>query len=191
MSNAFCGHAPCGLARGMGHTIRRTGAQALRPLIISSLLAVFATASADAGQGPGYIVESESTTGVQNICAYKNGHAGPAVSGWQLCPDATTTLTVSPTALNVVDPSEQLAQIRAQYEMAHVRQQIAITAATINARENGTEELAALLKLWGQDQARLTDALALAQLQGVLLDAQADELLELQRQLADARLVTP
>jgi hypothetical protein len=33
--------------------------------------------------------------------------------------------------------------------------------------------------------------LALAQQQGVLLDAQADELLELQRQLADARFVTP
>jgi hypothetical protein len=174
----------------MGHTITRTGAQALRPLVISSLLAVFATASADAGQGPGYIVESESTTGLQNICVY-HGHAGPALSGGQLCPDAATTPTVSPTVVNVADPSEQLAQIRAQYEMAHVRQQIAITAATINARENGTEELAALLKLWGQDQARLTDVLAVAQQQGVLLDAQADQLLELQRQLADARLVAP
>jgi hypothetical protein len=174
----------------MRHTIRRTGAQALRPLIIGSVLAVFSTASADAGQGPGYIVESESTTGLQNICVY-HGHAGLAVSGGQLCPDATTTPTVSPTVVNVVDPSEQLAQIRAQYEMAHVRQQIAITAATINARENGIEELATLLKLWEQDQARLTDVLTLAQQQGVLLDAQADQLLELQRQLADARLVTP
>jgi PII-like signaling protein len=174
----------------MRHTIIRTGAHALRPLLISSLLAVFATASADAGQGPGYIVESEATTGLQNICAY-HGHEGLAVSGGQLCTDATTTPTVSPTVVNVVDPSEQVAQIRAQYETAHVRQQIAITAATINARENGAEELVALLKLWGQDQARLTDVLALAQQQGVLLDAQADELLELQRQLADARLVTP
>jgi PII-like signaling protein len=192
MSYAFGGHAPCDLARGMGHTITRTGAHALRPLIISSLLAVFATTSADAGQGPGYIVESESTTGLQNICVY-HGPAGPAVSGRQLCPDAMAmaTPTVSPTVVPVVDPSEQLAQIRAQYEMAHVRQQIAITAATINARANDADELVALLKLWGQDQARLTDVLALAQQQGVLLDAQADELLELQRQLADARFVTP
>jgi hypothetical protein len=190
MSKAFGGHAPCGLARGMGHTITRTGAQALRPLIIGSLLAVFASTSADAGQGPGYILESQSTTGLQNICAY-HGHAGPAVSGWPLCPDAMSTVMVSPIVVPVVDPSQQLAQIRAQYEMAHIRQQIAITAATINARANDSDELVVLLTLWGQDQARLTDVLALAQQQGVLLDAQADELLELQRQLADARFVTP
>jgi hypothetical protein len=198
----------------MGHAITLTGTQALIPrLIISSLLAVFATTSADAGQGPGYFLTSESTTGLQKICVYSGpqGHAGLTVIAWQLCPYAMPT--VSPTVVPhvslepqtrldsqipmswsvvpLVDPSEQLAQIRAQYEASQVRQQIAITAATINARANDTDELVGLLKLWGEDQARLTEVFALAQQQQVLLDAQADELLGLQRQLADARFVTP
>ena len=197
---------------GMGHAIVRTGVQALIPrLIISLLLAFFATTSADAGQGPGH----ETTTGVQEICVYSGSqvHAGLTLSAWQLCPDAMPTPAVSPTGVPhvsreaqtrldspipmservvpLVDASEQLAQIRAQYELSQVRQQIAITAATINARANDTDELVGLLKLWGEDQARLTDVFALAQQQRVLLDAQADELLELQRQLADARFVTP
>lgn len=201
---------------GMGHAITLTGTRALIPcLIVSSLLAVFATTSADAGQGPGYFLTSESTTGLQKICVYSGpqGRAGLTVIAWQLCPYAMPTPTVSPTVVPdvslepqtrldsqipmswsvvpLVDPSEQLAQIRAQYEASQVRQQIAITAATINARANDTDELVGLLKLWEEDQARLTEVFALAQQQRVLLDAQADELLGLQRQLADARFVTP
>ena len=178
----------------MGHARKLTDAQTLLPrLIISTLLAVFATTSADAGQGPGYFLKTESTAGLQKICVYSgpHGYAELTVSPGQVCPYAMPTPTVSPTAVPLVDPSEHLAQIRAQYEASQVRQQIAITAARINARANGTDELVELLKLWAEDQDRLSEVFALAQEQRVLLDAQADELLGLQRQLADARFVTP
>jgi len=70
--------------------------------------------------------------------------------------------------------------------------QIAITAATINARANDTDELVAgLLTLWEEDQVRLTEVFAVAQKQGVLLDAQTDEILNLRQQLADTRSVKP
>jgi hypothetical protein len=184
-------------------------------LIISSMVALF-PATADAGQGPGYFLKSESTTGLQKICVYSGpqGNARLTVIAWQLCPYAMPTLTVSPTlvphvspepqtqldsqmtmsgrVVPLVDPSEQLAQIRAQHEASQVRQQIAITAATINARANDTDELVAgLLTLWEEDQVRLTEVFAVAQKQGVLLDAQADEILNLRQQLADERSDKP
>jgi hypothetical protein len=199
----------------MGHSITWTGAQALRPrLLISSLLGLFAATSADAGQSPAYSLKSESSTGLQKICAYSGpqDHVALTADLWQLCPHIPTPavsstgvprmspepqtglsrhLPISGHVVPLVDPSEQLSQIRAQSEASHVRQQIALTAATINARGNDADELVGLLNFWGEDQARLTELFAVAQQQRVLLDAQADELLELQRQLADARFVTP
>ena len=210
MSNVSAG-TPLAGAGGMGHTMKQDTAPAcVTFVIISSMFALFA-ATADAGQGPGDVLTSESTTGLQQTCVYRGpqGHAGLMLGAWQLCPP---TPTVSPLVRRVspepqtgldsqipmsghvvplVDPSEQLAQIRAQHEASQVRQQIAITAATINARANDTDELAGLLTLWEEDQIRLTEVFAVAQKQGVLLDAQADEILNLRQQLADARSAKP
>ena len=200
----------------MGHAMKQDTAPAFGTLlIISSMVALFA-ATAEAGQGPGYFLKSESTTGLQKICVYSGpqGKAGLTLSAWQLCPYAVPAPTVSPTlvpdvsqepqiGLNsqipisgrvvpLVDPSEQLELIRAQYEASQVRQQIAITAARINARANNTNELVAgLLTLREEDQVRLTEVFAVAQTQGVLLDAQADEILNLRQQRADAHSAKP
>jgi hypothetical protein len=214
MSSVFVG-TPLADAWGMGHSMKQDAAPAFVTLLIISSMVAFFAASADAGQGPGYFLKSESTTGLEKICVYggPQGNARLTVIAWQLCPYAMPTPTVSPTlvpqvspepqtldsqilmsgrVVPLVDPSEQLAQIRAQHEASHVRQQIAITAATINARANDTDELVAgLLTLWEEEQVRLTEVFAVAHTQGVLLDAQADEILHLRQQLADARSVKP
>jgi hypothetical protein len=157
-------------------------------------------------------LKCESTTGLQKIWVYSGpeADAGLTLSAWQLCPSAMPTPTLVPhvsperqisldsqtqisgRAWPLVDPSEQLAQIRSRHEVSHVRQQIAITAATISAHANDTDELVpGLVALWEEDQVRLTEVFAVAQEQGILLDAQADEILNLKQELADARSAKP
>ena len=212
MSSVFVG-TPLAAGWGMGPTMKQDTAPALVTLLITSSMVALFAATADAGQGPGYFLTSESTTGLHQTCVYRGpqGYAGLMLGVWQLCPPTPTPtptldshgspepqtrfdsqIPMSGHVVPLVDPSEQLAQIRAQHEASHVRQQIAITAATINARANDTDELVAgLLTLWEENQVRLTEVFAVAQEQGVLLDVQADEILILRQQLADAHSAKP